>query len=247
MQQESFLKCQKSILQNPALSCILSVLQVISKTHSVKTKTCAIRKVIEKLETLLWVHCRFVFERGGELAWRNMERRWFRSHPSFFFSFSIIFYSFAFLHVCMCAIACVWRSETNSWELFLSFHHVRQGSSPGLQPWWQACLHAESSLQFCFFPISFMRNLTMFLKQRQIANGKREDLVDCQMEMVMMKKIAGYLVRFPFCFWAKGKKKKIGPHLCNYNRFPFHAGRKVHHLWFSITSAFCLHHFYSPK
>lgn len=46
MQQESFLKCQKSILQNPALSCILSVLQVISKTHSVKTKTCAIRKMI---------------------------------------------------------------------------------------------------------------------------------------------------------------------------------------------------------
>lgn len=120
-----------------------------------------------------------------------------------------------------------------------------QGSSPGLQPWWHACLHAESSLQSCFFPISFMRNLTMFLKQRQIANGKREDLVDCQMEMVMMKKIVGCLVRFPFCFWAKGKK--IGPHLCSYNRFPFHAGRKVHHLWFSITSAFCLHHFYSLK
>lgn len=125
MQQESFLKCQKSILRNPALSCIWSVHQVISKTHSVKTKTCAIRKMIEKLEMLLWVHYRFVFERGGESAWRNMERRWFRNYPSFLFSFSIIFNSFDFLHVCMCAIACVWRLETNSLELFLSFHHAK--------------------------------------------------------------------------------------------------------------------------
>lgn len=69
----------------------------------------------------------------------------------------------------------------------------------------------------------------------RLPNGDGDDEENC-----------GLIGQIPILLLGK-RQKKIGPHLCNYNRFPFHAGRKVHHLWFSITSAFCLHHFYSLK